>query len=64
MEEAGWVHNRCGFMVCWFRVWVIWFDKAENNGIEVVPWLVSINFFVFFFYGGDGVRRGWFMGGS
>jgi hypothetical protein len=50
-------------MVCWFRVWVIWFDKAENNGIEVVPWLVSINFF-FFFYGGDGVRRGWFMGGS
>jgi len=51
-------------MVCWFRVWVIWFDKVENNGIEVVPWLVSINFFVFFFYGGDGVRRGWFMGGS
>lgn len=49
MEEAGWVHNRYGFMVFWFRVWVIWFDKAENNGVEVVPWLVSINFF----YGGD-----------
>jgi hypothetical protein len=47
-------------MVFWFRVWVIWFDKAENNGVEVVPWLVSINFFMVEI----GVRRGWFMGGS
>jgi len=41
-------------MVCWLRVWVIWFDETENNGVEVGPWLVSINFF---FYGGDGGKE-------
>jgi len=48
-------------MVCWLRVWVIWFDETENNGVEVGPWLVSINFF---FMVEMGVKRVWFTGGS
>ena len=38
---------------------MIWFDKAENNGIEVVPWLVSINFFLWWRWGKERLVYGW-----